>query len=220
MVPLRRVWAPSERVSRCHYISLEKVSVIPEHPDPVRLSRIAAIVRWGIEKPVILAKTIKSYPEINGEIFRPKIVESSVWRDCEIIAGCSERGGRPTEWTAELIDKETEALYYWIQDPNNYFITSFLNLRGLHHENIERFARENEKFRAAYRLAKQIQEQRLVELAVTRKGDGGFIKFILQNKAGWKEKNEISGDVNNPLAVIMDTIGKNSRDPLEEYSEE
>lgn len=130
------------------------------------------------------------------------------------------RGGRPTEWTAELIDIETKELYKWIEDKNNYFITGFLNLRGLHHENIERFARENEKFRAAYRLAKQIQEQRLVELAVTRKGDGGFIKFILQNKAGWKEKNEISGDVNNPLAVIMDTIGKNSRDPLEEYSEE
>lgn len=130
------------------------------------------------------------------------------------------RNGRPTEWTPELIDAETNELYKWIADPNNYFFTSFLNLRGLHTEHIERFARENKGFCVAYRLAKQIQEQRLVDLAVTRKGDGSFIKFILQNKAGWKEKNEISGDVNNPLAVIMDTIGKNSRDPLEEYKDE
>lgn len=128
--------------------------------------------------------------------------------------------GRPIEWTDDLIDAETEALHKWIEDPKNYFFTSFLVERDLDIAHIERFARYNSSFRQAYEKAKQIQEKRLVDLAVTRKGDGGFIKFILQNKAGWKEKNEITGDVNNPLAVIMDTIGKKSRDPLEDYSDE
>lgn len=62
----------------------------------------------------------------------------------------------------------------------------------------------------------QIQECRLVDMVVFRKGDPGFIKFILQNKAGWREKNEISGSAENPLAVIMERIALSAKDPLEE----
>lgn len=43
----------------------------------------------------------------------------------------------------------------------------------------------SEEFLETLERARLVQECRLVELAVFRKGDPGFIKFILQNKAGW-----------------------------------
>lgn len=123
-------------------------------------------------------------------------------------------GGRPREWTDKAIAVEIQALREWMQDVNNYFITSFLVERGLHREHMERLSSYSEEFRSAFERARLVQECRLVELAVSRKGDPGFIKFILQNKSGWKEKSEISGDSANPLAVLLDRIGANAKDPL------
>lgn len=130
-------------------------------------------------------------------------------------------GGRPREWTSVEIEKERIALEEWMENPKNYFFTNFLNIRKLHPEQIERFCTYNQEFRESYARARRIQEERLVELAVFRKGDANFIKFVLQNKAGWKEKSEVSGDANNPLAVILEKIAANSRDPLQQdYDDE
>lgn len=123
--------------------------------------------------------------------------------------------GRPREWTEELIEIERQHLIKWMENKNNYYLTSFRNERDLHREQIDRFCNYSIKFRDTYARAMEIQEQRLVDLAVTRKGDGNFIKFVLQNKAGWKEKQEMSGDAANPLAVIMERIAASAKDPLD-----
>ena len=128
-------------------------------------------------------------------------------------------GGHPREWTEGFIEKERLALLEWLKDPKNYFLTGFLVERGLVHEQIARFEKYSKKFCETMAIARYVQEQRLVELAVTRKGDGNFIKFILQNKAGWRERNEISGDAANPLSVIMERIALKSRNPLDDYEE-
>lgn len=123
--------------------------------------------------------------------------------------------GRPREWTEDRIEIERKALEKWIANPKNYFFTAFMAERDLHGEQIERFCQYSSNFRDTYARALKIQEARLVELAVSRKGDGNFIKFVLQNKAGWREKQEISGDAANPLAVIMDRIAESSKDLLD-----
>lgn len=128
--------------------------------------------------------------------------------------------GRPIEWDEKAIDVERIALEKWIDNPKNYFFTGFLNERKLDPKQVERFAERSEKFCQSYARAKRIQEERLVDLAVSRKGDGNFIKFILQNKAGWKEKSEVSGDASNPLSIILDKIADNSKDPLQHEGDE
>jgi hypothetical protein len=70
-------------------------------------------------------------------------------------------------------------------------------------------------FSQAYMRALAIQEQRIVEAALSRKFDGNFAKFVLQNKSGWKEKSEVSGDSSNPLSIILDRVAQKSRDPLQ-----
>jgi hypothetical protein len=125
------------------------------------------------------------------------------------------RGGRPIVWTDELIEIERLALEEWIDNPENYYVGSFIVERGLTgYEMLERFAEKSNEFRETLKKARSAQEQRLVTLAVTKKGDGNFIKFVLANKAGWREKQEISGDASNPLSIILDRIGKSAKDPL------
>jgi len=54
-----------------------------------------------------------------------------------------------------------------------------------------------------------------VALALTRKHDANFTKFVLANKAGWREKAEAEAPTINVLNVILDRIGKDAKDPLE-----
>ncbi len=124
--------------------------------------------------------------------------------------------GRPIEWNKPRIDRLTQALNDWIENPKNYFVLGFCNEQGIDHKLLETLSGRDEDFRQAYSRAKQIQEERLVELGVSRKGDGNFIKFILANKAGYKDKQEISGDSSNPLALVLDKVAKqNQPEPIE-----
>jgi hypothetical protein len=46
-----------------------------------------------------------------------------------------------------------------------------------------------------------------------------FHQVLLQNKAGWKERQEVSGDEANPLAVIMQRIAESAHDPLDYHKQ-
>ncbi len=122
------------------------------------------------------------------------------------------KGGRPLEWTDDLIDIETAALHEWIKNPKNYYLVGFANERDIHIDVLRKLADLNVEFRRSFEKAKLIMEQRLVDLAVTRKGDPGFIKFVLQNKSGWKEKTELSGDSGSPIAFLLSEADGQSKD--------
>lgn len=126
-------------------------------------------------------------------------------------------GGRPIEWTEERIEERTKALEKWMANPENYFFTKFLVEQNLDAKQITRMCEKSPRFCHTVEQAKRFQELRLVEMAVTKKGDGNFIKFVLQNKAGWRDKTEISGDAANPLSVIMDRVALNNRSPIDDY---
>ena len=133
----------------------------------------------------------------------------------EVKAVPKNPGGRPREWTEPAIEVERVALEKWIANPKNYFFTSFRTERNLSIQTVDRMCTYSEKFRETYARALEIQEARIVENAMNRKFDSNFAKFVLQNKAGWRDKQEISGDAANPLAVIMDRIAQSARDPLD-----
>lgn len=116
-------------------------------------------------------------------------------------------------FTPERIAQETAALNKWIENPNNYYTLGFLNERDLDPKQAERMCEYDETFRHAYAKAKRIQEQRLVNLAVTKKGDGNFIKFVLASKMGWKDETTVNHNL-NPLASLLDKIGLEAQDPI------
>jgi hypothetical protein len=123
-----------------------------------------------------------------------------------------KKNGRPLEWTVERIDVLADALDQWVKDENNYYFGGFANSQGLLDEHMDRFAERSDKFRLTLLHAKRICEARLVENAITRKHDGNFTKFVLANKAGWRERTELSGDKNNPLSFILQSVDGNTKD--------
>lgn len=114
-------------------------------------------------------------------------------------------GGRPRDFTPERCAEETAALKKWIANPDNYYTLGFLNERELSPIHISRLCEYDSGFRSAWEKAKRIQEQRLVQKAVSRKGDPGFIKFLLIAKGGWKDETTVNHNL-NPLASLLDKI--------------
>lgn len=122
-------------------------------------------------------------------------------------------GGRPRVFTPERCAQETAALKKWISNPENYYALGFLNERDLSPQHISRLCEYDEGFREGWEKAKRIQEERLVKLAVSKKGDGNFIKFLLISKSGWKDETTINHNL-NPLALLLEKISVADNQPI------
>lgn len=123
--------------------------------------------------------------------------------------------GRPRVWTDDKLEEERLALLEWVKNDKNYYLNGFLTERGFSRREAIAMSNFSQSFRNTYDLVRDICEQRLVNLAVTKQGDGNFIKFVLANKHEWKEKTEISGDSANPLALMLDKLGSNHSNPIQ-----
>jgi hypothetical protein len=119
--------------------------------------------------------------------------------------------GRPIEWTDERIEAERLALEAWIADPNNYYLDAFCNDRGYVRERMEEWSRRNEPFADTLDRARRTQEIRLVTLALNRKHDGNFTRFVLANRAGWRERTEVATDLQTPLLQLLASVDGSSK---------
>lgn len=123
--------------------------------------------------------------------------------------------GIPRQWTPELIDIEEQALIEWMNDPTSYYVLHFAVSRGYNRTTLDLLCKLSESFSATLQQAQAFQEARLIDLAVTKEGDPGFIKFVLSNKHDWKERTELSGSKEDPLASILIQIDGSTKDILE-----
>ncbi len=138
----------------------------------------------------------------------------------KVPKGFKVKMGRPKEWTLQEIDQLRVALDKWAKNPKNYYLSNFHIENDLHPEQMERFSNYSPAFAATLRKAKDAMTAHLVKMAVDETGNPGFIKFILQNKAGWKEKQELSGDAQNPIALLMQEVDGKTKDLLEDFDNE
>ena len=120
--------------------------------------------------------------------------------------------GRPVKWTQEIIENERVALEEWADNPKNYYLGKFCEVRGYTLETLRDLGNLSKSFSQTLLKAKQIQENRLVDNALSKKHDGNFTKFVLANRAGWKERTELSGDVKNPLSFVLSSIDNANKD--------
>jgi hypothetical protein len=115
-------------------------------------------------------------------------------------------GQPPSKYTREFIELESEALIEWFSQPNNIYFKRFALERGYSPDELARFAKKSEVFKRAYLLAKEWQECKIVEGALLNRLNSSFAKFAMANLSGWSDKQQLSGDVTNPLAFIMQNI--------------
>lgn len=121
--------------------------------------------------------------------------------------GC-ETGGRPRRYSTEDIEKYADELIEWMKIESRFWFKDFCLEKDIDPDLMSEWARENEKFSGAYKLAKGLQESRIFKGSMLDTFNSGMSKFALMNCHGWADKTEskISGDAINPLAFILQNV--------------
>jgi hypothetical protein len=131
--------------------------------------------------------------------------------------GC-ETGGRPRRYSTDDIEKKADELVEWMKNDSRFWFKDFCLERNIDPDLMAEWARENEKFNGAYKLAKGLQESRIFKGAMTETFNSGMSKFALMNCHGWSDKQEtkFSGDAVNPLAFILQNIDGHTKELVNE----
>ena len=123
-------------------------------------------------------------------------------------------------WTKEKIDGLADELIEWIKDEKNMWLGEFAVQHGFSRERMTELARENEKFREAFRIAKSYQESRLVIGGLTKKYDSSFTKFVLHNVSTLKDEETKQSTTNIVNVQLIDVDAKVIQDNKEQRSNE
>ena len=127
--------------------------------------------------------------------------------------GC-ETGGRPRRYSIEDIERFADELLQWMKNESRFWFKDFCLERDIDPDFMAEWAKENEKFNGAYKLAKGLQESRIFKGSMLETFNSGMSKFALMNCHGWADKQEskISGDPVNPLGFILDSVNGNTKE--------
>jgi DNA-packaging protein gp3 len=117
--------------------------------------------------------------------------------------GC-EKGGRPTKYTPDFIEKEADAFLEWMDRLESIWYKDFALERGYNPELLSIWAKENQKFSQVYERSQHWQQSKLIKGGLLNEYNAGFTKFVMSNTCGWMEKQQISGDAANPLQFLLE----------------
>lgn len=131
--------------------------------------------------------------------------------------GC-ETGGRPRKYSTTDIERYANDLLLWIKDDSNFWLKDFCLEREIDPDFMAEWAKENEKFSGAYKLAKAYQESRIFKGAMLEAYNITMSKFALINNHGWADKQEtrLSGDAANPLAFLLQKADGETKDLVDD----
>lgn len=126
----------------------------------------------------------------------------------------SNPGGRPARFTKEFIENEADEFEKWMQLPDSIYFKEFAFLRGYSSKLFCEWAEENPKFRETYMRVKEWQEFKVAKNSLLGHYNSNFSKFFMSNVCDWREKQEtkLSGDQSNPLAFILKECLSDSKD--------
>jgi hypothetical protein len=120
--------------------------------------------------------------------------------------------GRPVKYTKEFIENEAIEFKKWMQNPKNVFFESFAIERGYSCRLLSIWAKENEIFSEVLDYAHDWQKCKLLNGGLLSTYNSNIVKLILSNTIGWSDKQQVSGDVGNPLKFIIDSIDGKTKD--------
>jgi hypothetical protein len=132
----------------------------------------------------------------------------------------SETGGRPRRYSIEDIECFADEFKHWLTDPSHIWFKDFCLDRDINPDLMAEWAEENEKFRGVYRLARHKQESRLVNGGLQSTYNSSIVKLVLANAHGWTEKQQLSGDVGNPLMFLFKKLDGESKELVKNGSDE
>lgn len=119
------------------------------------------------------------------------------------ISRQGQGGGRPGKWTVEVIDTLADKLLDWIKQPDHYWLGEFASENGAWRQRLDEWADKSPKFAEALKIAKGIQEFRLVSLGLSKNNNPAMAIFALKNVAGWRDQVDVQhgGNINIVTAI-------------------
>lgn len=101
--------------------------------------------------------------------------------------------GRPTKYTAEYLKILGDKLLKWFEQPSNWWLGEFAIENDMWRSQLDELSDSgrSDYFTKALKKAKTIQETRLMQLGLSRKGDTAMAIFALKNVAGWRDQNTL-----------------------------
>jgi len=116
-----------------------------------------------------------------------------------------EGGGRPTVeqlYPGSYLDKLADKLETYFQDnPTKMWLFQFAIDNSIPSHYFSEFAERSDKFSSALKKAEDWQKERLTERAFKNPAATGISIFGLKNVAGWRDRQELSGDEKRPIKV-------------------
>ncbi len=108
------------------------------------------------------------------------------------------------KWTEDIALKIGDELIRWYdEDSTNIFFEQFLRKRGLYRDLIGYLSRTFPSFLDLIKKAKQVQEERICLLGLTKVLNPAMCIFILKNVHGYRDQQEHEHAVDVPQIIYQ-----------------
>lgn len=128
-------------------------------------------------------------------------------------------GQQPQIYTDEWINNEAKLFREWLNKPDSLFFTTFATDRGYCIQRLTEFANRSLEFAEVLKFAKDWQANRLVNGGLKNETNASITKFVLANHHNYTEKQQITGDSNNPVSFLMTKHDGSSKDLVDDNKE-
>ena len=129
-------------------------------------------------------------------------------------------GGRPKEYTPDVVEDLAMHLEEWIEDKDNLFIQKFAYEMKFNHRKVSEFKESNTRFREACERLDAKQQYMIFEGGLKRKYAHPMCALILSNNHGihLKTEQKLTGSATDPLAFCIENIDGNTKDLVNDTS--
>lgn len=123
------------------------------------------------------------------------------------------------KYTEEYLDDLADKLDEWIKVEKNFWLGTFAAEQGFNRHRLSEFAVDHDKFKAIFEKAKQIQENKLMMLGLSNKGNCAMAIFALKNVAGWRDQKaeQEDGELKNQDLVFTGLPNGDGKDKFKRY---
>ena len=115
-----------------------------------------------------------------------------------------KKNGRPTKYTPEVLDRMGKELLAWFAKPDNLWLKDFALTRGFHWSQFTELAEKSESFSHALKVAKGMQESKLLKIGPNKDYNQAMAIFALKNVAGWRDTQDVT--MHEGVKIIRDNI--------------
>lgn len=118
----------------------------------------------------------------------------------------AKRVPKKRKYTAEFVNGLTDRLRLWCKNEKSLWLGEFAAENGMHRDRLLEIAEHNQEFADVFLLAKQVQENKLFRLGLSKKFNASMPIFALKNVAGWRDTQDITSNGKELFSGIEVTI--------------